>query len=252
MDNLYLASEFTNIVRQRKSFRLYFSVIRAGSRGTFVLCTASSRCERTAGPGAAMCFRFLLKFRSCNVIATWLRTRKYTRSWSRSQAVRFQPAPPSQFGSNFVPGTTVAAPPVRLVRLWPDHFSSRPITQTRQWHLFLVLVLGLPLILHTSQGLFLPKTAVRMLRERFLTAKNTCEFFFPRFARTDRRFVPLQTQRAPPGTAFGGRYDCGGRTTLSMPLPPLNNCTPHCYCYVRFSQCIRQLLVTAASKRLKV
>ena len=68
-----------------------------GSRGTFVLCTASSRCERIAGPGAAMCFRFLLKFSSCNVI----------RSWSRSQAVRFQPAPPSQFGSNFVPGTTV-------------------------------------------------------------------------------------------------------------------------------------------------
>ena len=52
-----------------------------------------------------------------------------------------------------------AAPPVRLVRLWPDHFSSRPdynitcsvvthnllIMQTRQWHLFLVLVVGLPL-----------------------------------------------------------------------------------------------------------
>ena len=31
---------------------------------------ALHRCERIAGPGAAMCFRFLLKFRSCNVIAT--------------------------------------------------------------------------------------------------------------------------------------------------------------------------------------
>ena len=44
-------------------FSLHFSVIRMGSRGTFVLCTASSRCTRIAGPGAAMCF-FLLKFRS--------------------------------------------------------------------------------------------------------------------------------------------------------------------------------------------
>ena len=49
-------------------FHLYFSVIRMGSRGTFVLCTASSRCKRIAGPGAAMCFRFLLKFRSHKVI----------------------------------------------------------------------------------------------------------------------------------------------------------------------------------------
>ena len=58
-------------VRSAENFvRLYFSVIRVGSRGTFVLCTASSRCERIAGPGAAMCFRFLLTFRSCNVIAT--------------------------------------------------------------------------------------------------------------------------------------------------------------------------------------
>ena len=33
-----------------KIFRLHFSVIRMGSRGTFVLCTASSRCTRIAGP----------------------------------------------------------------------------------------------------------------------------------------------------------------------------------------------------------
>ena len=37
-------------------FHLHFSVIRIGSRGTFVLCTASSRCKRIAGPAAAMCF----------------------------------------------------------------------------------------------------------------------------------------------------------------------------------------------------
>ena len=54
-----------------KFFRLYFSVIRMGSRGTFVVCTASSRCKRIAGPGAAMGFRFLLKCRSCNVIRTY-------------------------------------------------------------------------------------------------------------------------------------------------------------------------------------
>ena len=56
----------------RKFFFLYFSAIRMGSRGTFVLCTASSRCEWIAGPGAAMCFRFLLKFRSHNVIRTYV------------------------------------------------------------------------------------------------------------------------------------------------------------------------------------
>ena len=39
-----------------KCFHLHFSVIRIGSRGTFVLCTASSRCKRIAGPAAAMCF----------------------------------------------------------------------------------------------------------------------------------------------------------------------------------------------------
>ena len=40
----------------------------------FFITTASSRCKRIAGPGAAMCFRFfvLLKFRSCNVIHTYI------------------------------------------------------------------------------------------------------------------------------------------------------------------------------------
>ena len=70
--------------------------------------------------------------------------------------------------------------------------------QTRQWHLFLVLVVGLPLKLHSSQGLFFPKTAILMLRERFLIAENTCVNFFPRFARTDRRFAPLRYEWAVP------------------------------------------------------
>ena len=70
--------------------------------------------------------------------------------------------------------------------------------QTRQLHLFLVLVVGLPLKLHSSQGLFFPKTAILMLRERFLVAENTCENFFPRFARTDRRFAPLRYESAVP------------------------------------------------------
>ena len=51
-----------------------------------------------------------------------------------------------------------------------------------------------------------------MLRERFLIAKNTCGNFFPRFARTDRRFAPLSTRayaerlRAPPSAVC---YDSG-------------------------------------------
>ena len=32
-------------------FRLHFSVIRMGYRGTFVVFTTSSRCTRIAGPG---------------------------------------------------------------------------------------------------------------------------------------------------------------------------------------------------------
>ena len=105
-------------------------------------------------------------------------------------------------------GSTGAAPPVRLVRLWPDfNITCSVVThnlrlQTRQWHPFLVLVVGLPLKLHSSQGLFFPKTAILMLRERFLIAKNTCEKIFPRFARTDQHFAPLSTRTAPPSTAF--------------------------------------------------
>ena len=44
-----------------KNFRLHFSLLRMGSRGTFALCTASSRCTRIAGPRAAMSF-FLAYF----------------------------------------------------------------------------------------------------------------------------------------------------------------------------------------------
>ena len=68
-------------------FCLHFSLLRMGSRGTFALCTASSRCTRIAGPRAAMSF-FLAQISLTNVIRTY--TEGYTRSWSRSQAVRFQ------------------------------------------------------------------------------------------------------------------------------------------------------------------
>ena len=44
-----------------KFFRLHFSLLRMGSRGTFALCTASSRCTRIAGPRAGMSF-FLAYF----------------------------------------------------------------------------------------------------------------------------------------------------------------------------------------------
>ena len=36
-----------------KHFRLHFSLLRMGSRATFTLCTASSRCTRIAGPSRA-------------------------------------------------------------------------------------------------------------------------------------------------------------------------------------------------------
>ena len=74
-----------------KIFRLHFSLLRMGSRGTFALCTASSRCTRIAGPRAAMSF-FLGQISLTNVIRTYTYTytEGYTRSWSRSQAVRFQ------------------------------------------------------------------------------------------------------------------------------------------------------------------
>ena len=68
-------------------FRLHFSLLRMGSRGTFAVCTASSRCTRIAGHRAAMSF-FLAQISLTNVIRTY--TEGYTRSWSRSQAVRFQ------------------------------------------------------------------------------------------------------------------------------------------------------------------
>ena len=37
--------------QRRVKIFLHFSVIRMGSRGTWVLCTASSRCTRITGPG---------------------------------------------------------------------------------------------------------------------------------------------------------------------------------------------------------
>ena len=63
-----------------KFFRLHFSLLRMGSRGTFALCTASSRCTRIAGPRAAMS----AQISPTNVIRTY--TEGYTRSWSRSHA----------------------------------------------------------------------------------------------------------------------------------------------------------------------
>ena len=74
-----------------KFFRLHFSLLRMGSHGTFVLCTASSRCTRIAGPRAAVSF-FLGQISLTNVIRTYMYKymEGYTRSWSRSQAVRFQ------------------------------------------------------------------------------------------------------------------------------------------------------------------
>ena len=87
---------------------------------------------------------------------------------------------------------------------------------------------GLMLILHTSQGLFFPKTAVWMLRERFLIAKNTCEKFFPRFT---------------PNASGHRLRRCAtivGRTTLSMPLPSLyvpnqSNISGYIYIVIRWA-----------------
>ena len=49
-----------------KIFRLHFSLFRMGSRGTFALCTASSRCTRIAGPKAAMSFFLAYFAQECN------------------------------------------------------------------------------------------------------------------------------------------------------------------------------------------
>ena len=49
-----------------KNFRLHFSLLRMGSRGTFALCTASSRCTRIAGPRAAMSFFLAYFAHVCN------------------------------------------------------------------------------------------------------------------------------------------------------------------------------------------
>ena len=70
-----------------KIFRLHFSLLKMGSRGTFALCTASSRCTRIAGPRAAMSICLAYFAHECN---TYTYTEGYTRSWSRSQAIRFQ------------------------------------------------------------------------------------------------------------------------------------------------------------------
>ena len=84
--------------------------------------------------------------------------------------------------------------------------------QTRQWHLFLVLVVGLPLKLHRSQGLFFPKTAILMLRERFLIAKNTCD--------RSALHTSANTQSAS-GHRLPQCATIVGHTTSFMPLPPL-------------------------------
>ena len=49
-----------------KIFRLHFSLLKMGSRGTFALCTASSRCTRIAGPRAAMSFCLAYFAHECN------------------------------------------------------------------------------------------------------------------------------------------------------------------------------------------
>ena len=89
----------------------------------------------------------------------------------------------------------------------------RSYMQTRQWHLFLVLVVGLLLKLHSSQGLFFPKTAIWMLQERFLIAKNTCEKAFSALR------VSANTQSAS-GHRLLQCTTIVGRTTSFMPLPP--------------------------------
>ena len=53
----------------------------------FVLCTASSRCKRLQDPRG----RHVLPFLAQISLTQYVRTCKYTRSLSRSQAVRFQP-----------------------------------------------------------------------------------------------------------------------------------------------------------------
>ena len=82
--------------------------------------------------------------------------------------------------------------------------------QTRQWHLFLVLVLGLPLKTpHQPRSFFSSKTAIWMLQERFIITKNTCK----KFSRAFRGEIgtlclcrDTEHLRAPPSAV---RYDDG-------------------------------------------
>ena len=97
-------------ISPREVRKIFFAFIFQLSGWALVapLCFAQQvRCERIAGPGAAMCFRFLLKFRSCNVIAT--RTRSYVHVNILDRGLVPKPFGFSQLhpAVNFVPGTTV-------------------------------------------------------------------------------------------------------------------------------------------------
>ena len=56
-----------SVQRAEKIFAIIFFSYQDGSRGTFVVCTASTR---IAGPGAAMCC-FLVEISLTNVIRTY-------------------------------------------------------------------------------------------------------------------------------------------------------------------------------------
>ena len=82
-----------------------------------------------------------------------------------------------------------AAPPVRLVRLWPDHFSSRPDYNIKK--------------LHTSQDLSFPKRPFGCCESASSSLKIHAKFF-PSFAQTDQHFA--EHLQAPPSVV---RYNGG-------------------------------------------
>ena len=107
-----------------------------------------------------------------------------------------------------------AAPPLRPVRLWPEHFSAcRPVSRAgpilhvlsvlKEWRLFLVLVLGVPSKIHTSRCLFLYS---HKIHQSALPdgQKNKVNFFFRASRGLSAAAQPL------------------GFTAFTVPLPPLS------------------------------
>ena len=124
------------------------------------------------------------------------------------------------FGRTTFPADMILISRARVVTLVCIIYARSYIMQTRQWHLFLVLVLGLPFKFHTSQGLFLSQIgrldATIALPHPYKYCGNILS--------TDRS--ALCTSAEMQSTSGHHLLWCTmmvGRTTFSVPLPPLGS-----------------------------